>query len=68
MFYSSRKNLSQREKQETVEELLATISYTLGPRERLEVARILDTDGDISGVSYVLSIGKVVVRRDVREE
>ncbi|XP_071851974.1 uncharacterized protein [Apostichopus japonicus] len=50
------KNLSQREKQETVEELLATISYTLGPRERLEVARILDTDGDISGVSYVLSI------------
>lgn len=42
-----------------VEELLVTIGCTLGPRERLEVARILDTDGDISDVSYVLSIGEL---------
>lgn len=58
-FFTNRKNLSQREKQEMVEELLVTIGCTLGPRERLEVARILDTDGDISDVSYVLSIGEL---------
>ncbi|KAJ8050308.1 hypothetical protein HOLleu_03461 [Holothuria leucospilota] len=54
--HKDRNDMSTSQKQSMVESLLMRMTSSLGPREKLEVSRILDTDGDISSVSYELSI------------